>query len=125
MRAGQILTFANDVNHEDLLPCDGSMYDANDFPELYLAIGTQFGGEGGHFAVPDLRGTVPKGLDDDERPGDGDWPDEVQPTMVKLAPGAGHALPEGCDPEAAIYHPPEAQPTLALAFYIAAQSSPC
>jgi hypothetical protein len=41
--------------------CDGRSLDKNDYPELFLAIGYNFGGSGDDFNIPDLRGRVPVG----------------------------------------------------------------
>lgn len=43
--------------------CDGSIYDITDFPDLFEAIGNNFGGDGSTtFAVPDFIGRFPLGL---------------------------------------------------------------
>ena len=42
------------------LPCDGSIYDPNQYPELSAAIGRSYGG-GTEFRLPDLRGRVALG----------------------------------------------------------------
>lgn len=48
------------------LLCDGSYYDADEYPELFAAIGSQYGERiDGHtvfFAVPDFRGRMPVGV---------------------------------------------------------------
>ena len=42
--------------------CDGSVLSITDFPDLFSAIGTIYGGDGiSTFALPDLRGRVPVG----------------------------------------------------------------
>lgn len=44
---------------------DGTVYDIADFPALFAVIGATFGGDGvTTFAVPDMRGRVPVGVDD-------------------------------------------------------------
>ncbi len=43
------------------LICDGASYDAATYPALFAVIGTMYGGGGGNFSVPDLRGRVPVG----------------------------------------------------------------
>ncbi|UVO54156.1 tail fiber protein [Sphingomonas sp. SUN039] len=62
--AGQILAsaYAFDFFHDGVLRCDGSLRLISDFPELFAAIGTTYGGDGvTNFALPDLRGRVPVG----------------------------------------------------------------
>lgn len=47
---------------ENFLLCDGTHYSDADYPDLWAAIGTTYGGTGASdFAVPDLRGSVPIG----------------------------------------------------------------
>ena len=43
--------------------CDGSSYSTTAYPTLFAAIGYTYGGGGGSFNVPDMRGQVPVGLD--------------------------------------------------------------
>lgn len=46
------------------LLCDGTSYLRTDLPDLFTAIGTNYGSvDGTHFNVPDLRGRVPVGVD--------------------------------------------------------------
>jgi microcystin-dependent protein len=42
--------------------CDGSTLDANQYPELYAALGNLYGGSGSTFNLPDLRGQFLRGL---------------------------------------------------------------
>jgi hypothetical protein len=50
------------------LPCDGSSLSAADFPELFAAIGTHYGGDGNpRFNLPDLRGMFLRSVDPDGR----------------------------------------------------------
>jgi hypothetical protein len=50
------------------LPCDGSSLSAADFPELFAAIGTHYGGDGNpQFNLPDLRGMFLRSVDPDGR----------------------------------------------------------
>lgn len=42
--------------------CQGQLLQVADYPQLYLQIGNTYGGSGGTFAVPDLRGRVPIGM---------------------------------------------------------------
>lgn len=41
--------------------CDGSSLSTTTYSRLYAVIGTTYGGSGGNFNVPDLRGVFPKG----------------------------------------------------------------
>jgi microcystin-dependent protein len=44
------------------LPCDGRMLNTNDYQALFSLLGNYFGGDGRtSFALPDLRGRVPRG----------------------------------------------------------------
>lgn len=43
------------------LDCDGSSYDQATYAALFAVIGTMYGGGGGNFTVPDLRGKIPVG----------------------------------------------------------------
>lgn len=43
--------------------CDGSSYNTADYPTLFAAVGYTYGGGGGTFNVPDMRGRVAIGLD--------------------------------------------------------------
>ena len=54
------------------LPCDGTAYKHNDFPQLYNAIKISNGGTTSEFNVPDLRGVFLRGVD---RPADARDPD--------------------------------------------------
>ena len=45
------------------LVCNGAQYQTVQYPELFAAIGYTFGGGGGAFAVPDLRGMFVRGYD--------------------------------------------------------------
>lgn len=47
-----------------LLPCDGGLYSAVSFPNLFDLIGYTFGGSGGAFATPDLRARTVINADD-------------------------------------------------------------
>ncbi|UZR98484.1 phage tail protein [Chondrinema litorale] len=44
------------------LPCDGSLVNKSDYPNLYAAIGSAWGENGGSFNVPDLRGYFMRGV---------------------------------------------------------------
>lgn len=60
---GEVVAFAGATSPTDKwLACDGSEYDANDYPDLYAVIGTTYGSSGdGLFKVPDLRGRAMSG----------------------------------------------------------------
>ncbi len=64
--AGSILPFAGEVDTnlpDGYLVCDGSLKNISDFPELFAAIGTAWGGDGAtNFRVPDLRGYFLRGV---------------------------------------------------------------
>jgi len=59
---GIILPYGSETAPDGYLLCDGSSYAETDYPELFAVVGTQFGGSGGSFNVPDLRGLVPLGV---------------------------------------------------------------
>lgn len=58
---GLILPFGGTVAPAGYLACDGASYAADDYPELYAAIGYYFGGSGANFNVPNLVNRVPVG----------------------------------------------------------------
>lgn len=56
---GSLIPFAGAVTPFGYLACDGTVYNAVDFPALFASIGTTWGAGGpGTFAVPDLRDRV-------------------------------------------------------------------
>jgi len=56
---GEIFAYAGTGDPSGAIACDGTIYDATDFPDLFAVIGSAFGGDGiDTFAVPDLRGRV-------------------------------------------------------------------
>lgn len=59
--AGMIVPFIGATIPDGWLACDGSLLAAAEFPALAAAIGFRFGGAGGRFALPDLRGAAPLG----------------------------------------------------------------
>jgi microcystin-dependent protein len=60
--AGQIILFASDFAPSGWALCDGSLLRIADYPDLFVAIGTTYGGDGeSSFALPDLRSRVPIG----------------------------------------------------------------
>jgi len=44
------------------LLCDGSSYATTSYPALFAVLGTRYGGSGGNFNVPDLRGKTIRGF---------------------------------------------------------------
>lgn len=65
-RVGMIMPFAGELSFltSDFLPCDGRNVLVADYPELYDAIGTFYGGTTGHdFNVPNLNRLVIAGVD--------------------------------------------------------------
>lgn len=66
---GSIMPFGGEV--ETSLPggylvCDGKLVNIDDYPELFNAIGTSWGGDGmNNFRLPDLRGYFLRGVSDD------------------------------------------------------------
>ncbi|WP_208438724.1 phage tail protein [Bartonella grahamii] len=65
--AGTIGIFGMQVLPEGWLVCDGAAYLRSDYPALYEAIRTRWGGSDSwtKFNVPDLRGVFLRGVDDD------------------------------------------------------------
>lgn len=64
---GVMLPYGGNTAPSGWLLCDGKQYRIADYPQLYDAIGYNFGGKStlpvGYFKVPDFRGRVPMGLD--------------------------------------------------------------
>jgi microcystin-dependent protein len=68
---GTIVPFAGqprrtaELQSKGWLKCDGGSVSRLDYPELYVVIGTQYGGDGNpDFALPDLRGMMLRGADE-------------------------------------------------------------
>ena len=73
---------------EGYLYADGSAYSVSQYPKLYAAIGTTYGGVAGSwFQVPDLRGKRPVGSEDTTQAGAG--PNGVLGSYVYLGQSAG------------------------------------
>ena len=55
--AGMVVPFAGTANKvpPHWLPCDGSEYNASEYPNLFEVIGYKYGGSGSKFKVPDYR----------------------------------------------------------------------
>lgn len=63
--AGAVMSFARPTAPQGWLVCDGSSQYVSNYPALYSAIGTNFGGNGiSTFSLPDLRGEFVRGWDD-------------------------------------------------------------
>lgn len=56
---GDLKLSALQEDHERWLLCDGRLVKRSEFPELFAAIGTSFGGWGSRFRLPDARARVP------------------------------------------------------------------
>lgn len=52
LSAGSVTPFAGETAPTGWLLCDGAIYLTKDYPELFLAIGYKYGGEGDFFNVP-------------------------------------------------------------------------
>ena len=64
MPTGSIQWFAGNTVPAGWLKCDGSSYSTTAKAALFSAIGIMYGGSGGNFNVPDLRGEFIRGWDD-------------------------------------------------------------
>lgn len=61
---GAVVAFAGNNPPEGWLLCDGRLVSRYDYPELYNAIGTAWGGDGNpNFKLPNLQGRFIRGLD--------------------------------------------------------------
>lgn len=60
--------------------CDGRVLEAAAYPVLFAAIGTAYGGSGGNFNLPDMRGRMPLGAGTDLRGAVGGSRDLVVPS---------------------------------------------
>lgn len=61
--AGTVMPFAGPNVPYGWLPCNGATYAETDYPALFAAIGTVWGGSAGSFLVPQLGGRIPVGVD--------------------------------------------------------------
>lgn len=70
--------------------CDGSTYGTATYPDLFAVIGYSYGGSGGSFSVPDLRGRVIAGRDIDNGSGTAGRLSTItnQGTVVAISAGA-------------------------------------
>jgi microcystin-dependent protein len=55
---GQVIAFAGSVVPDGWALCDGALLDPKQYPALFALIGNDYGGDGGAFALPDLRGRI-------------------------------------------------------------------
>ena len=63
MPAGMVAAFAMETPPAGWLECRGQALSISEYPELYAAILTRFGGFSGMFQLPDLRGEFVRGWD--------------------------------------------------------------
>ncbi len=59
---GSVTMFAGSSAPTGYVLCDGATYSAAAYPSLFAVIGHTYGGSGGTFVVPDLRGRMPTGV---------------------------------------------------------------
>lgn len=91
---GMIFWWAKDVAPDGTLLCDGDVYDAVDYPELFAILGDDYGGTAPDtFAVPDLTNSFILGQGT-ELVGDAGGEDEVQLTVAEL-PAHQHLYNKG------------------------------
>lgn len=64
---GIVVAYAGNTIPNNYFLCDGSDKNSDEYPELYAAIGTTFGGSGNFFKVPDLRNEFIRGADSGNR----------------------------------------------------------
>lgn len=58
-----VLAFGGTIYGTDCLPCNGASLDRTTYPELFAAIGVNWGSaDSAHFNVPDLRDRAPFGV---------------------------------------------------------------
>lgn len=68
--AGEIRLFANPYAPRGWAFCDGRLLSPEEYPVLFALIGATYGGDGiTTFALPDLRGSLPVGADNERVPG--------------------------------------------------------
>jgi microcystin-dependent protein len=66
---GEIRLFTGQLPPSGWLLCNGATLDINEYLALHSIIGSHFGGDGrGNFKVPDFRGAVPVGANNNEIP---------------------------------------------------------
>lgn len=78
---GEIFLCAFGFIPDGSLPCDGRLLQIREYPGLYNLLGKKFGGDGAQtFALPDLRGRIPMGVQPSGRLGE---------TATKVSDGSG------------------------------------
>lgn len=60
---GVVIMFAGQVAPEGYFEADGRELSTSEYPDLFTAIGYIYGGSGGTFRIPDMRGEFVRGLD--------------------------------------------------------------
>jgi len=97
MPIGSIVWSASSDIPDDYLVANGAELDSADYPELYTAIGTVWGGSGGRFNLPDLVNRTVVGAGDDFSLGDTGG--EAQHTLtVNEMPAHTHGLYQKVEP---------------------------
>jgi len=61
--AGTVIQYAGSSAPSGYFSCDGSSIPTVSYPALFAAIGYTYGGAGGNFTLPDMRGVFARGLD--------------------------------------------------------------
>lgn len=98
MQAGDIVLSGSWTPGDGRLLCDGSTFDPAEFPDLYTAIGENFGTSGGFPRVPDLRERFPRGAGEEgasgeTQIGDTGGHDEITQTVSQM-PSHSHGIPQ-------------------------------
>jgi len=90
---GEIILWSgtDEPTDDGLLLCDGSLVSSDDYPSLWDIIGTTYGGTGASaFALPDLRGKVAIGANDDHTIADSGGSETVTLSESQM-PNHGHS----------------------------------
>jgi len=82
---------------DGFLECNGASYATGDYPELFAAIGYQFGGSGSNFSVPNLSGKFPRGAGGGLSAGDTGGENSVTLTVAQM-PSHAHPIPASIIP---------------------------
>ena len=85
---GSIIAFGGTSIPVGYLLCNGTSYSASTYGNLYTVIGTNYGGGGGYFNVPDLRGMFIRGVDQ----GTGRDPDSNSRGQLNAGGNSGDAV---------------------------------
>lgn len=67
MPVGTIMQYAGETIPNGWLLCNGDAVASTEYPELYEAIGTTYGGTSDNFRLPDFRGRVAVGLEPNDQ----------------------------------------------------------